>query len=195
MFETLRNWDRDIFVWLNAIGIEPYDSFWIFVTQIESWVPLFSLFFFLIVFFYGWKKGALVLVFLLATTAATLLFTGFVKESIQRLRPNNVKALSSIIRILQKPENYSFFSGHASSSFVIVSFIVLALRGKTKWIYLTFIWPLLFVMSRIYVGVHYPSDLLVGALVGTLFAILGYYFCLKVLQRFNSRNSQSISNR
>ncbi len=186
MLESLENWDLNLFIWLNSLGVEKFDDFWIFVTQIESWVPLFSFFFFLIFRFYGWKKGAIVLGSLLITTAATLLFTDLVKESIQRLRPNNVTALSSIIRVLQKPQDFSFFSGHASSSFTITTFMVLALRNKTKWMYLTVIWPLLFVMSRIYVGVHYPSDILVGAIVGTIFAVLGFYGFHKVLKLFKA---------
>lgn len=186
MYETLKNWDRDLFIWLNSLGIEDYDGFWIFVTQVDHWIPLFSFFIFLIFYFYGWKKGAVVFVFLLLTVAVTILFTDFVKEYKQRLRPNNVEALSSVIRILQKPENYSFFSGHASSSFAIVTYLALVLRNKTKWIYLAYLWPLIFVMSRIYVGVHYPSDIFVGAFVGTSFAFLGYYGYRKVLQKLNT---------
>ena len=98
------------------------------------------------------------------------------------MRPNNVEALGELIRILQKPTNYSFFSGHASSSFSVTTFVVLALRKYTKWIYLAYIWPLIFVMSRIYVGVHYPSDIFVGALVGTAFAFFFYFLCRKVLE-------------
>ena len=184
MYEILKNWDRDLFVWFNSLGIEQYDSFWITVTHIETWVPLFALFFFLLFHFYGWKKGAALIGSLLITVAVTMLFTGLVKSNIERLRPNNVKALTSIIRILQKPENYSFFSGHASSSFAIVTFMTLTLRKQTKWIYVAYLWPLLFVMSRLYVGVHYPSDILVGALVGATFGLLGYriskYFVKKL---------------
>ena len=127
------------------------------------------------------EKGATVSFFLLLTFGITIFFTGFVKDYVARLRPNNVEALGELIRILQKPTNYSFFSGHASSSFAITTFMVLVLRKFTNWIYLAYIWPLIFVMSRIYVGVHYPSDIFVGALVGTLFAFFFYFLCKKAL--------------
>lgn len=182
MYETLKNWDRELFVWLNSLGIEDYDRFWIFATQISSWTPLFIVFFILLFYFKGWKKGAIAVLFLILTFAVTIYFTNFIKDYIQRLRPNNVEALSTLIRILQKPENYSFFSGHASSSFSIVTFLCLALRAHSKWIYITYIWPLIFVMSRIYVGVHYPSDIVVGAFVGTCFAFVFYAIFKRIIQ-------------
>lgn len=183
MLQTLKEWDRELFIWLNSLGIERFDSFWIFVTQIESWIPLF-LFFFVIIFVkYGLKKGFVVIFFTLVTFGVTITFTNLVKEYIARLRPNNVEAMADLIRILQKPTNYSFFSGHASSSFAVTTFVALAIRTYTKWIYITFLWPLIFILSRIYVGVHYPSDLFVGALVGTLLAFLFYWVCKRVLEK------------
>ena len=58
MLQTLKEWDRELFIWLNSLGIERFDSFWIFVTQIESWIPLFIFFFTIIFMKYGFKKGS-----------------------------------------------------------------------------------------------------------------------------------------
>ncbi|UAB81412.1 phosphatase PAP2 family protein [Marixanthomonas sp. SCSIO 43207] len=182
MFEILKEWDRELFVFLNSLGIKQFDDFWITVTQIETWTPLFLLFTFLIFYYFKWKRGGAIFFFLLLTFGITIFVTGEVKNYFERLRPNNVESLSEIIRILQKPSNYSFFSGHASSSFSITTFMVLVLREKTKWVYLFFLWPLIFVTSRIYVGVHYPSDIFVGALVGTVFAFLFYKLCKLALK-------------
>lgn len=182
MLETLKQWDRDLFVYLNSLGIERFDGFWLYVTKIENWMPLFIFFIFLIFYFYKGKKGIIVFLFLLITFAITFFFTSLVKDYVARLRPNNVEAFAELIRILQKPTNYSFFSGHASSSFSVTTFVVLALRKYTKWIYLSYIWPLIFIMSRIYVGVHYPSDLFVGALVGTTIAFFFYFLCKKIME-------------
>ena len=182
MLETLKQWDRDLFVFLNGLGIERFDDFWIYVTQIEHWTPLYILFFILTLYYYKAKKGFTVIFFLLLTFGITVFFTGLVKDYVARLRPNNVEALGELIRILQKPTNYSFFSGHASSSFSVTTFVVLALRKYTKWIYFAYIWPIIFVMSRIFVGVHYPSDIFVGALVGTAFAFFFYFLCRKVIE-------------
>lgn len=183
MLETLKSWDRELFVFLNGLGIERFDRFWLFATLPQNWIPLFILFFILIFYYYRFKKGMIVAFFLLVTVVVTMLFTEMIKDYVARLRPNNVEAFGELIRILQKPSNYSFFSGHASSSFSIATFVVLILRKFTQWIYLVYLWPLIFVMSRIFIGVHYPSDIFVGALVGTIFAWIFYIFCSKILVR------------
>lgn len=186
MLQTLKEWDRELFIWLNGLGIERFDGFWVFVTQIESWIPLFLFFFGIIFYKYGLKKGLVVIFFTVLAFAITIAFTNFVKEYVARLRPNNVTALADVIRILQKPTNFSFFSGHASSSFAVTTFVVMAIRSFSKWIYLAYIWPLIFVLSRIYVGVHYPSDLFVGALVGTFIAVVVFKICVLVLKKLDA---------
>jgi undecaprenyl-diphosphatase len=128
---------------------------------------------------FHWKKAILTSFFLMLSFTATMGLTFWVKTTSLRLRPNNQPELQDLIRILLEPTNYSFFSGHASASFVATTFVVLCVKEKYKWIYAIYIWPILFVMSRIYVGVHYPSDLIVGALVGILFAHI--FFRLSLL--------------
>ena len=171
---SLRYWDQDLLVWLNNLGNEPYDAFWIFVTQIESWTPLFLFFIGVLLYYYKGKKGLVLLLYGIITFLITLAITDFTKMYVARIRPNNIDSLSSVIRVLKNPTSYSFFSGHASSSFCIVVYLVLCIREFNTWVYLAFIWPILFAGSRIYVGVHYPSDIIVGALAGSLLAILGH---------------------
>jgi len=183
MLDILKQWDRELFIWLNNLGIERWDNLWIFLTQIESWVPLFIIFILLIFYYYDFKKALIILFFLFVTAGFTIFLTDLTKEYIGRLRPNNIEGLVNLIRILQTPTNFSFWSGHAASSFAVTSFVVLSLRKHHKYVYLFFIWPLLFILSRIYVGVHYPSDLIVGALVGTLIAIVWYQVSKFILKK------------
>lgn len=185
MLETLQQWDRDLFIFLNNLGIEAYDSFWVFVTQIESWILLFVAFLFIVFYYYKWKKGIVVFLLILSCFAVTLLATDLTKEFVARLRPNNEQLLSDLIRVLQKPTTYSFFSGHASTSMAITTFMVLAIKRFNKWIYLAYLWPLIFMLSRIYVGVHYPSDILIGALVGTGFAFLFHTITKRIIVKID----------
>jgi len=188
MLEKLLKWDRDTFVYLNGLGIEEYDIFWSTVTNISTWIPLFILF--LILFFLKFpKKEALYMFFTVLGLAVFItLITHITKISVARLRPNNTEEINTLIRILKSPTDYSFFSGHASSSFSITTLIVLFLRKKAKWAILFFIWPVVFTLSRIYVGVHYPFDILVGTIVGVLSGVLFF----RLYQRFIAPDSRSV---
>lgn len=184
MWDQLKQWDRELFVYLNSLGIESYDGFWILVTKIEHWIPFYILLFVFYFLAFHWKKASFTSLFMLATFLTTLGFTNLVKNFLARLRPNNNPELVDLIRVLQEPTNYSFFSGHASSSMAVATFVVLTLKDKFPWIYVVFIWPLLFILSRVYVGVHYPSDLLVGAFVGLIFAYIFYWLYNRSGKRF-----------
>jgi undecaprenyl-diphosphatase len=174
MIEQLKEWDRQLFIYLNGLGIERLDSFWIFVTQEETWIPLYILMFFLIFFTFRKKQALTVTVGFLASFLVTFGVTRLIKATVARVRPNNVDELKEVIRILQEPTYYSFVSGHTSTSMAITTFFVLALKHKYKWVYVFYLWPILFATSRVYVGVHYPSDLAAGALLGVLIALLIY---------------------
>ena len=175
MLRSLRYWDQDFLIWLNNLGKESYDAFWIFVTQIESWTPLFLYFIGVLLYYYKGRRGVILLLLGIITFLSTLAITDFTKIYVARIRPNNIDNLYCVLRVLKHPTSYSFFSGHASSSFCIVVYLVLCLKKLNPWVYLSFIWPILFAGSRIYVGVHYPSDIIVGALVGSVLALLGYW--------------------
>lgn len=174
MFESLLEWDRETFLYLNALGIEKYDTFWAIVTEITTWIPLFLLFVVLLLWKFPKQEAIFKLLTFLLLVASIITLTHLVKTGVARIRPNNAEGINVLARILKSPTDYSFFSGHASSSFSITVLMFLFLRKKLKWAIWFFIWPLLFSMSRIYVGVHYPSDIFVGALVGVLVGILFY---------------------
>ena len=174
MLERLLEWDKEVFVYLNNLGIEQFDTFWTVATQIKSWTPLFILFFVLLVMAYPRREAFFRSLTLLGLLLLVLLLTDITKEFVERLRPNNNEQIQHLIRILTKPESFSFFSGHAATSFSITTLMVLFLRKKMKWTWLLYIWPLIFSFSRIYVGVHYPFDIIIGLIVGILLALLFY---------------------
>jgi undecaprenyl-diphosphatase len=188
MLEKLLKWDRDIFIYLNGLGVEEYDFFWSAITSISTWIPLFLFFIIFFVLKFPRKEAFFKLITVFGLVFFIITVTHFTKTWVARLRPNNVEEINTLIRILKNPTDYSFFSGHAASSFSITVLVFLFLRKKSKWLVLFFIWPLLFSISRIYVGVHFPVDIIVGAFVGVLTAMLFY----KLYGRFISPYSESI---
>ncbi len=174
MLEEILEWDRETFIYLNGLGIEKYDAFWSAITNFNHWIPLLAFFIFLFFKKFHSKKAFAVLgtVLFLALFITTL--TDLTKETVARIRPNNNEEINTLIRIVKSPTSFSFFSGHASSSFSITTLVYLFLRRTVKWSWLFYTWPILFATSRIYVGVHYPIDIIVGALVGIASALFVY---------------------
>lgn len=174
ILERILKWDSDTFVYLNNLGIEDYDVFWTTVTNFNTWIPLFVLFIVLIFIKYPRREAFFVIGTILVMALFVNTITDLTKYSVARLRPNNDEEINTLIRILKTPTTYSFFSGHSSSSFSITTLVVLFLKNRFKWSWLFYIWPLIFVMSRIFVGVHFPVDIIVGTSVGILSAIFFY---------------------
>ena len=181
MLERLLKIDRELLIYFNSLSSEKFDPFWEIITSIFTWIPL--LIFFIFLFFRTYQKPKALKSVLLsfASLAVVNLLVFAVKESVMRLRPINEPLLAGFVRTIQIPHDYySFFSGHASNSFAITTFVVLCLRFKYKWVYLFYIFPLLFCFSRLYLGVHYPSDILVGAFVGILISASFYQIHKKI---------------
>lgn len=165
-------WDWELMVFLNNLSPDALDAFWTFVTYTRHWIPFFI--FLIVLFFYKTplKKASLQLSFLLFGVGITHLITEFTKYLVERDRPNSTEGIMKLLKVLYEPSNFSFFSGHASTSFAATVFIYLTLKSKFKHLGFIFIWPILFSLSRIFVGVHFPSDIIVGAFVGSMLAIM-----------------------
>lgn len=181
MLDRLLEWDRDTFIYLNNLGIEQYDTFWSTVTKFPTWIPLLLLFGFLFFRKFTWRQALTIIATLFFMVFFVHTLTDLTKLVVARLRPNNNEEINTLIRILRGPTGFSFFSGHASVSFSITTFVVLFLRYFFKWSYLFFIWPVLFAMSRIYLGVHFPIDVIIGAMVGILSAWIFYKLYLLLI--------------
>ncbi len=160
------HWDQVIFRFFNRLGSPDFDAFWLFVTNQRHWIFLYLVVVAVYFYYLGWRKALYTIVLLAIALGICDQTTNFFKAYFHRLRPSQEPMLKGHIRDLLHPRNYSFISGHASNSTLFVWFSIYVLKRYTKWIYLLLVWWLLFVYSRIYVGVHYPLDLFFGMLWG-----------------------------
>jgi undecaprenyl-diphosphatase len=174
MLDKLLSLDVQLFVFLNGLGSESYDGLWLFITKQINWIPFFVLLLYLIYKKIGGKQTLYVLLFLAVLILITDQTTNLVKYSFQRLRPCNNPDIKTIIRIVQSRSSFSFFSGHAANSMAAAMFIYHLIKPYFKYAFLLFLWPLIFAYSRIYLGLHYPLDILCGYLFGMMTGVFVY---------------------
>ncbi len=184
MIEDIIQRDQELLIFLNNLGSEQWDGFWLLVTNKFAWTPLFLFLLFLIFKQFGWKKGLFTLLFIAVIVAFSDQFTNLIKNTVDRLRPCNQQGVKELLRgVNYRPRGYSFWSGHASLSSTITTFLILLLRKHYKFIYLLILFPLFFGYSRIYLGVHYPVDITVGYLSGILLGTVLYLAYLALEKR------------
>ena len=174
MVEKLLSLDTELFVFLNSLGSEKYDGLWSFITKQSNWIPLFLLLLYVIFKKLGAKQTLYLLLFVAVLVTFTDQMTNVFKNGFQRLRPCNNPEIKSFIRIVQFRGSFSFFSGHASNSMAVATLLYFTLREYLKYFWLLFLWPFIFAYSRIYLGLHYPLDILSGYLFGFTSGFLMY---------------------
>ena len=172
--------DKEVLIFLNNLGSEPWDGLWLAITNQLNWAPLFVFIIYLTIRSFGWKRGGFMVLFMILLVAFSDQFTNLIKNSTERLRPINDPEIKDMLRTLIQPQSYSFMSGHATTSTFFSVFVVLLLKEKYKYIYVLLFFPLIFAYSRLYLGVHFPIDVSVGIIVGILFANL-YFLLFKKL--------------
>ncbi|NRB58772.1 MAG: phosphatase PAP2 family protein [Winogradskyella sp.] len=189
MLERLLELDTDLFVYLNGLGSETWDWLWLAITNKLTFVPLYALLLFLIYKKMGWKSLLMIMVVITLMILFTDQTTNVVKRSVLRFRPCACDEIKDFIRFIAErcSSQRSFFSGHASNSMAAAVFGGLVLRPYYKrLIFILLVWAFLVAYSRIYVGVHFPVDILCGMTFGALAGFGFYKLNTYVLKRFIS---------
>ena len=181
MIEKILDLDSYLFLYLNNLGSQYYDNFWIFLSRTEANVIVYLVILIAYIYSINNKKRTKILFRLIITIAILITISdqtsNLFKDSFQRLRPCYNELISDSLRLVKDScgGRYGFFSAHASNSFSLAIFFGLLLRSSNKLLILLFaIYAFLISYSRIYLGVHYPIDIIVGIIFGTINAIVLY---------------------
>ena len=168
MLEQLKILDERLFLFLNQFHTPGLDPVIFLITKTEFWIPLFAYLLYLVFRMQG-KNGWLAITCIVLTVVlADQITSGFMKPFFERLRPSHEPSLEGIIHLVNNYQGgrYGFVSGHAANTTAVSLFIYLLLRETHRFAWLIFLWAVVMSYTRIYLGVHYPGDVVVGMLVG-----------------------------
>ncbi|MES2776510.1 MAG: phosphatase PAP2 family protein [Bacteroidota bacterium] len=177
IWKTIEYWDQTLFLLINQDGSNRFFDSWLpWIREADMWAPLYL---FLVVFAaynYRWKGLVWILSLLAAIALSDIISSQILKVQIGRVRPCNDPFIQQYLRFIIKrcPSSFSFTSSHAANHFTIAMFIVTSTRHIIgPYIKLFFVWAFLICYAQVYVGVHYPLDILGGTIVGLS---IGYAF-------------------
>lgn len=168
-WQEVINTDTDVFLFLNGMHNAFFDSFMSAYSGKWIWVPMYLTFWYVMLRNFSWKVTLLCMVSLaLVITFADQVCATFIRPFAERMRPSNLNnPISGVVHVVDgyRGGRYGFPSCHAANTFGLAFFIFFLFRRKWLTFFMLF-WAVLTCYSRVYLGVHYPGDLLVGALIG-----------------------------
>ena len=180
--QGLLHLDYQLMLLINRILIHPYlDTISLFMRESIFHIPLYV---FVILFVFSvlkekaiwWLLAGIVLIIF-----CDIISSHVIKDLVGRPRPCRDPFISGHIRLLARycGGNGSFTSSHAVNHFAFATYVFITLKSFTPWFKVLFIWAALIAYSQVYVGVHYPSDIMAGAFLGTLFG----WLCARIVRQ------------
>lgn len=186
---NLVQWDKDLLVKLNGFYSDFWDGFMWMATDEISWLAFFAVLLYTIYKYKG-KEALLFIVAIALTVLICDQVSGIFKDWIARPRPSREPEIMDQLHIVNsyRGGRYGFFSSHAANTFGIATLVILFMRN---WVLTTImlVWAALESYSRIYLGVHYPLDILTGITFGIATGILTYRIHVFLAKKFTFSNS------
>jgi len=171
MLDSLFNLDKQAFIAINNGMANPFlDSFCVLMRNQSTWYPLYAFFVFFVIKQYKIESWKIILAAALMILATDQFSANLVKNTFMRIRPCAEPSLHGITRhLISSCAGYSFMSAHATNHFALAMFMPFFFK-QVKWLLpIALFWAALISFSQVYVGVHYPADVLAGGATGIIF--------------------------
>lgn len=180
--ETLLELDKQVFLWLNGFHTPFWDRFFLIYTNSKSWSPVIVIMVILLLKSFSLRQALIFFVLIGAAVGlCDFIASGILKANLERLRPCH-DFLDEMTLVGNCGGMYGFASSHAANSFGLFSGFSSAFKGNKYVFWLLLAWAVLMGYSRIYLGVHHPGDVIVGALIGVVVPKVLFYFYEKITQ-------------
>lgn len=178
--------DQQLFLFLNGLHADWLDSVMVAVTEMWPWIPLYALLLYMVFKQYGKRGWWVLLAVALVILCTDQLSAHVCKPLFHRLRPCFNPELEGLVHLPKglPGGKYGFVSSHAANTFGVAAFLTPVLRKQWRWIgWVLYVWAFISSYSRIYVGVHYPGDILAGATLGILIGLIIWKLLCVILKR------------
>lgn len=192
----LQHFDTELLLFLNGFHTPFLDHFMWNYSQSLTWIPFYLALAVLVIC--RWRKKAfwILLILGLCVGLSDFISSSIIKTLVERPRPSRVPELEGVLHLVNGycGGRFGFVSSHAANSFgLAMSFCLMTGRKELPTCMLLFVWAFLNAYSRIYLGVHYPGDILGGVLVGIAVAVCAWAFVRRRFPMLLARENQHIT--
>lgn len=176
--------DKQAMIFLNNLGSSTFDPFWILVSEKWFWIPLYVIFLYFLYKNFNKKSLFYILLFVALGITASDQIANIFKFGFERLRPCHDPSLEGLLREVKCGGKFGFYSAHSSNSFFVATYLTILLGKKIKQLpYFLFVWAAIVAYSRVYLGMHFPGDIIIGAIMGILLALFFGILAKKVIRK------------
>lgn len=184
MLEFIKHIDTRILLYINGHHSLFWDNVMWQISERNIWIPFYIILLGVIIYKFKKQTWIILLGVIVLIVLSDQISSGIIKPLVERLRPSNDPLLRNQIHIVNKYTGglYGFISSHAANTFAIATFLALLFKQKIFTLCIL-IWAAIVSFSRIYLGVHYPGDVLCGAMLGIGVGFLVIFFVNKILEK------------